>query len=111
MFPGPTILSTLGIEEVPYAMAATACAPPTLNTASAPAISAATRTYGFTSPPGVGEQTITSFTPATFAGMTFIRTDDGYVAFPPGTYAPTRSRGLTICPRVTPPSSSKNQNS
>ena len=30
IFPGPTILSTDGINSVEYAMAAIACAPPTL---------------------------------------------------------------------------------
>ena len=30
ILPGPTILSTLGIDSVPYASAAIACAPPTL---------------------------------------------------------------------------------
>ena len=27
--------------------------------------------------------------PATFAGTMFINTEDGYAAFPPGTYTPT----------------------
>ena len=37
-----------------------------------------------------GGVTITiSSTPATFAGTMFINTEDGYTAFPPGTYTPT----------------------
>ena len=35
-------------------------------------------------------------TPATLAGMIFIRTDDGYAALPPGTYTPTFSSGVTF---------------
>ena len=34
--PGPKILSTLGTLSVPYAMAATACAPPIVNILSTP---------------------------------------------------------------------------
>ena len=41
---------------------------------------------------------IISFTPATFAGSTFISTDEGYAAVPPGTYTPTRLRGVIFCP-------------
>ena len=36
--PGPKILSTRGIERVPYASAAIACAPPTRATASTPSV-------------------------------------------------------------------------
>ncbi|MNR63339.1 hypothetical protein D3C85_1856220 [compost metagenome] len=45
---------------------------------------------------------ITSFTPATRAGMAFISTDDGYAALPPGTYRPTRSSGVTFWPSIVP---------
>src|SRR5581483_6911775 len=48
--PGPKILSTLGTVSVPYARAAMACAPPTLNTDSIPQRRAATRTAGFALP-------------------------------------------------------------
>ena len=40
-----------------------------------------------------------SFTPATLAGSTFISTEEGYAAVPPGTYTPTRLRGVTFWPR------------
>ena len=43
-----------------------------------------------------------SFTPATCAGITFIKTVDGYAALPPGIYTPTLSSGLIICPRRLP---------
>ena len=39
-----------------------------------------------------------SFTPATLAGKIVIRIELGYTALPPGTYAPTRSKGLVIRP-------------
>ena len=53
---------------------------------SAPASFAATKVPGFTLPsfPG-GVTIIICSTPATFAGIIFISTDDGYAAFPPGT--------------------------
>lgn len=53
-----------------------------------PASAAATRMYGSMPglPPVAGGVTMTiSGTPATWAGMTFISTDDGYAALPPGT--------------------------
>ena len=37
-----------------------------------------------------------SLTPATFAGITFINTLEGYAAFPPGTYTPNFSYGINI---------------
>ena len=40
--------------------------------------------------------------PAIFAGMQFMRTDDGYAAVPPGTYRPTFSIGVIFCPITTP---------
>ena len=43
-------------------------------------------------------------TPATFAGNTFISTEDGYTAFPPGTYTPTVASAVTFCPRIMPSS-------
>ena len=75
--PGPTILSTFGIVSVPYASAATACAPPIVNTRSTPAMDAAAITIAFISPLGVGTTILIELTPATLAGMVFIKTDDG----------------------------------
>src|SRR3972149_3586872 len=46
MLPGPTILSTRRIVAVPYASAATACAPPTRQPSVTPAIRAAASTAG-----------------------------------------------------------------
>ena len=76
-FPGPTILSTFGIVSVPYASAATACAPPTLNILSAPAIFAAASIIGLIFPSFAGEVITISSTPAIFAGTIFISTVDG----------------------------------
>src|SRR5712691_3132862 len=90
---------------VPYASAAIACAPPSANTRSTPAIAAAARTSGLRSPRGVGTHMMSSRTPAILAGMAFIRTDEGYAALPPGTYKPTRSSGVTRCPSVVPSAS------
>src|SRR5439155_6680423 len=84
--PGPTTMSTAGIDSVPYAIAAMACAPPTRYTASTPAIAAAASTTSGTRPPGPGgTHSTTSPTPATRAGTAVMRTVDGYTARPPGT--------------------------
>ncbi len=83
--PGPTILSTAGTVAVPYASAAIACAPPIANTRSTPAIAAAASTIALRTPSGVGVTMTISPTPATFAGIAFISTLDGYAARPPGT--------------------------
>ena len=84
-FPGPTILSTGGTVSVPYAMAATACAPPALTTRSAPARCAANSTAGRTEPSGPGGvHSTTRSTPATRAGTTVMHTVEGYAARPPG---------------------------
>ena len=78
MLPGPHILSTLGIDFVPYAIAATACAPPALYITSTPASLAATSVVGYIFPSlSGGVHIIICSTPATFAGRTFIRTDEG----------------------------------
>ena len=76
MLPGPTILSTFGIDSVPNAIAAIACAPPTLYTFVAPASFAATNVFAVTFPsfPG-GVVMMIFFTPATCAGTMFINTD------------------------------------
>ena len=50
-------------------------------------------------------------TPATFAGIRFISTEEGYAAVPPGTYSPARSIGTTRWPKMTPSPSSVNQDS
>src|SRR5690606_2376381 len=103
--PGPTILSTAGTVVVPNASAATACAPPIVNTRSTPAMHAAASTIALRTPSGVGTTITSSRTPATRAGSAFISTDDGYAAFPPGTYRPTRSSALTFCPSRVPSAS------
>src|SRR5206468_12474546 len=85
-FPGPTIRSTDGIDSVPYAIAATAWAPPLLATSVAPARVAAYSTAAWTVPSRCGGvHTTISSTPATTAGTTVIATVDGYLARPPGT--------------------------
>jgi hypothetical protein len=71
--PGPTILSTRGIDSVPYASAATACAPPIRNSPVTPASSAANITVGS----GRGQTANTSPTPAVTAGIAVISSDDG----------------------------------
>ena len=76
--PGPVILSTRGTVSVPQARAATAWAPPQRKTRSTPAMRAAARMTGFTSPPQVGGETMTiSRHPAILAGMAFISTVEG----------------------------------
>jgi hypothetical protein len=73
--PGPTIFSTAGMVSVPYAIAATACAPPTLNTRCTPASRAATSTEAGMLPSCCGGvQRIISSTPATRAGTAFMIT-------------------------------------
>ena len=52
-------------------------------------------TYREDVPSLFGGVTITIFsTPATFAGTIFISTEDGYAAFPPGTYTPTEAKAV-----------------
>ena len=98
-------MSTFGTLSVPNAIAAIAWAPPTLYISSTPASFAATRVEGYTFPSAPGGVHITILsTPATFAGSTFIRTDEGYTAFPPGTYTPAFSSAVTFCPKMIPSS-------
>ena len=52
---------------------------------STPAIFAAYKTRGFIFPNGVGVTIVIFPTPATFAGIAFIKTLEGYDAKPPGT--------------------------
>ena len=63
--------------SVPCASAPTACAPPIVNTLSTPAMAAAANTKGFFTPSGVGTTMMICPTPATFAGMAFINTEEG----------------------------------
>ena len=103
----PTILSTRGSVSVPYASAATACAPPTVTTRPTPAIFAAAATAGAMPPRAwAGVAMTISSTPATAAGMQFISTVEGYAAVPPGTYTPTRRSGRTMRPSSLPGSRS-----
>src|SRR5665811_1432983 len=76
--PGPAIIRHRGTVSVPYAIAAMACAPPTLNTRYPPTRPAAASVTGFTDPsaPGGTQKTISS-TPATLAGIPVIKTVDG----------------------------------
>ena len=89
--PGPTILSTRGTVAVPNASAPTACAPPIRKIRVTPDRAQAASTVSVT--PLGGTTATISCTPATSAGTAFMTTDDGYEAFPPGTYNPTRSSG------------------
>ena len=79
-------MSTDGTVSVPYAIAATACAPPMAKTLSTSAILAAARTVGSGRPSlAAGEHKITSLTPATRAGIAVISTVEGNGTLPPGT--------------------------
>ena len=70
--------------------------PPALKTSVTPASFAATNVAGYTLPSGpTGVIIVIRATPATFAGMIFINTEDGYAALPPGTYTPTADNGVT----------------
>ena len=73
--PGPTILSTRGIVAVPYASAATACAPPIVKIRVTPERTHAASTASVT--PVGGITAMISCTPATIAGTAFMMTMDG----------------------------------
>ncbi len=78
LLPGPTILSTRGTSWVPKAKEPMAQGPPILKRRCAPARWAATRVAGLTAisgPGGVAAKI--SLTPATRAGMIFIRALEG----------------------------------
>jgi hypothetical protein len=63
-----------------------ACAPPTRKTCSStPATTIAAATDGFSSSARGGVATTMRPTPATRAGIAFMRTDEGYAPAPPGT--------------------------
>src|ERR1700736_1717708 len=114
MLPGPVIMSTgassaPSVSTPPYAISATAWAPPTAHTSSTPSSRGAARIVGGGSPVNRpcdaacgGLATTSEPTPAACAGTTFMTTLDGYTAFPPGTYRPTRSTGthrsVTVAP-------------
>ena len=71
------ITSTFLIVCVPYAIAATALAPPTLYAVLIPKRCIAASKSEFTSPPTAGVQTTISLTPATIAGTAFIISELG----------------------------------
>ena len=76
--PGPTIFDTAGTVAVPNAKAATACAPPTRNTApSSPTSTSAAATPGLDSSVRGGVAAWRRGTPATRAGMALMRTEEG----------------------------------
>src|SRR5947207_7372200 len=86
---------------------ATAWAPPTAYTSATPSRAHAASTKGCGRPVSFcgGLATARDSTPATWAGTTFMTTDDGYTASPPGTYRPTRATGrqrwVTVPPGTT----------
>eukprot|EP00160_Parvularia_atlantis_P017032 Unigene5691_Nuclearia_a/m.17369 Unigene5691_Nuclearia_a/g.17369 ORF Unigene5691_Nuclearia_a/g.17369 Unigene5691_Nuclearia_a/m.17369 type:complete len:338 (+) Unigene5691_Nuclearia_a:353-1366(+) len=101
--PGPQILSTLGTDSVPYAIANTACAPPALRMRDAPICSAMYSTSGAMLPSGPGGLArMISLHPATLAGTPSMYAVDGRIAVPPGTYRPTRSIGRVKREHTTP---------
>src|ERR1700728_940707 len=91
------------MDSLPYAMAAMAWAPPTLNICSTPALRAATRTAGFALPARFGAVHI-SFTghPASAAGTASMMAVDGRGAEPAGTYRPTARTGTLTRSQRTP---------
>ncbi|CAB4546837.1 unannotated protein [freshwater metagenome] len=73
---------------IPYAKSAIACAPPIANTSVIPSSAHAANIVGCGKPPNSfcgGEATAMLATPAICAGITFINTELGYTARPPGT--------------------------
>src|SRR5690606_1060970 len=101
--PGPNSLSHTGMDAVPQAIAAIACAPPTRYTRVIPHRLAAARTTGSTLPSARGGVHITtSAQPASRAGTPSISTVDGSGALPAGTYRPTRRIGRAMRAQRTP---------
>ncbi len=91
---GTEHLVALRDRSVPYAMAATACAPPTLKTCSIPALRAATSTAGSALPSRVGAVHIArTGQPAIAAGTASMMAVEGSGAEPAGTYRPTARTG------------------
>ena len=73
------------------------------NTRSTPATRAAAMMLGSGRPARPGGVVITiSPTSATWAGITFINTEEGYPAVPPGTYTPARCSPRTRWPVIMP---------
>ena len=82
-----------------------AWAPPAAITSVTPSSAQAARIVGCGSPPNSfcgGEASTICSTPATCAGTTFITTELGSTARPPGTYRPTRRTGTQRCVTVPP---------
>ena len=107
--PGPVTTSAAAQSAVPYANIAMAWAPPAACTSVTPSSAQAASTAGAGRPPCAalgGDATAISLTPATWAGMTFITTDDGYATRPPGTYTPARRTGTYRSVTVEPGASS-----
>ncbi|CAM5647361.1 hypothetical protein SCYAM73S_03921 [Streptomyces cyaneofuscatus] len=80
MLPGPVTRLAGGQSSVPYANIATAWAPPAAYTSSTPSRAQAARIVGCGSPPKsscAGEATAMPSTPASWAGTTFMTTEDG----------------------------------
>ena len=103
LLPGPNSLSQAGTRAVPKAIAAIACAPPSLNTRCTPVSRAATSTAGSALPSGRGGvHSTTSRQPARRAGTPSISAVDGSGAVPAGTYRPTRGIGRTMRAQLTP---------
>ncbi len=78
MLPGPVMVSTAAQSAVPYPSMAMAWAPPAAWTSSMPSSAHAASTAGLGRPfAWGGEATAICGTPATWAGTTFISTEDG----------------------------------
>src|SRR5205807_8861050 len=80
LLPGPEIFSTRGIEFVPYARAAIACAPPTRAILSMPRTFAVANSSAF----GLGQTAAIFGTPATWAGTAVMTSVDTSENRPPG---------------------------
>lgn len=111
MLPGPVTMFAGAHSSVPYANIATAWAPPTAYTSSTPSSAQAARIVGCGRPPAGspgkagfcgGDASAMDSTPASWAGTTFITTEDGYTERPPGAYRPTRSTGTHFSVTVPP---------
>ncbi len=102
-FPGPNSLSHFGMDSVPKAMAAMACAPPTLKILSMPARRAAVRTAESALPSRFGAvQSTRSGQPASAAGTASMMAVEGNGAEPAGTYRPTARTGTWMRSQSTP---------
>ncbi len=80
MLPGPVTMFAGGQDSVPYANIATAVAPPAAYTSSTPSRAQAARIVGCGRPSNsawAGDASAIDSTPASWAGTTFITTEDG----------------------------------